>query len=92
MRKLKELREKAGMSQEELAAKCGVLQNVISRIERGYYHKGHKKCQYYCGEKMQQKIMAIFPQLTKDDFKVKSIHLNHKGKVGKDDKKLFLKG
>ena len=81
MRKLKDLREKAGMTQQELATKCEVLQDVISKIENGEYHKSHKKVQYYCGKEMRRRLIDIFPQLTLKDFKVSIRNIKYLGKV-----------
>jgi transcriptional regulator with XRE-family HTH domain len=42
---LKALRERAGLSQDELAAKVSISQSKLSRIERGYLHAKTHECE-----------------------------------------------
>jgi DNA-binding XRE family transcriptional regulator len=39
-KRIQQLREEAGLSQEELAQKCGLVKQNISRIEQGKYSTG----------------------------------------------------
>lgn len=42
---LKTLRERAGLSQDELAARVSISQSKLSRIERGFLHAKTQECE-----------------------------------------------
>ena len=43
--RIADIRKEKGMTQEELAERCGLAQSHIARIERGYYSAGFDQLQ-----------------------------------------------
>ena len=46
--RIRELRKAAGMSQEELARRCGVTRQTINAIEKGEYNPTIQLCRSIC--------------------------------------------